>query len=129
MCNTCPVVFSSLIHVCLYMLPHPLSFPPSFIPSFIPSLPPSFIPSFLPSLPPSLPPSLLLSLSQVVTEQQLLERSSSLEQALSQQQFSQFCEEKAAGCSSTSEQNIWNFLKVSLYYHIARSLPSALIYT
>jgi protein transport protein SEC31 len=51
--------------------------------------------------------------SQVVTEEALLTRSSSLEAAVAEQDFSNFCADKASHSTNTSEQNIWNFLKVT----------------
>ncbi len=55
----------------------------------------------------------VVNLSQVVTEHELVQRSNSLEQSLSQQQFGEFCENKSQDSSSEYEKNLWNFLKVS----------------
>jgi protein transport protein SEC31 len=52
-------------------------------------------------------------ISQVVTEQTLLQRSSALESALAQEDFANYCEEKASLSTQVPEQNIWNFLKVT----------------
>ena len=50
--------------------------------------------------------------SQVITEGDLLNRSNQLEESLSRQQFSEFCEAKIGQSSDTQQKNIWNFLKV-----------------
>ncbi len=55
----------------------------------------------------------VVTLSQVVTEHELVQRSNSLEQSLSQQQFGEFCENKSQDSSSEYEKNLWNFLKVN----------------
>ena len=51
-------------------------------------------------------------ISQVVTEHTLLQRSNTLEESLSRQQFGEFCEQKVQECSNAQNRNIWNFLKV-----------------
>ena len=56
-----------------------------------------------------------ISLSQVVTETDLLTGSLQLEQAVSNGQHVEFCAMKAANCSDTEQENLWNFLMVRLY--------------
>ena len=51
-------------------------------------------------------------ISQVVTEHSLLQRSSTLEESLSRQQFGEFFEQKVQESSNAHDKNIWNFLKV-----------------
>ena len=57
-----------------------------------------------------------ISLSQVVTETDLLSGSLQLEQALSNGQHMEFCAMKAANCSDRMQENIWNFLMVRTNY-------------
>ncbi|XP_071829619.1 protein transport protein Sec31A-like isoform X2 [Apostichopus japonicus] len=52
-------------------------------------------------------------LSQVVTEPELVSRSKSLEEALSQGQFCEFCDGKIAKAVNNEEAEMWKFLKVS----------------
>ena len=52
-------------------------------------------------------------ISQVVTETDLVARSNQLQQALSNNQFAEFCNMKVANSNSDVEETIWNFLKVS----------------
>ena len=54
----------------------------------------------------------VVTISQVVTEQDLLHRSEQLEQSLSQQLFSDFCEQKSQQSPNEKESTLWNFLKV-----------------
>ncbi len=50
--------------------------------------------------------------SQVVTEHELLQRSTVLEESLAREQFVEFCEGKVQESSSTEEKSMWSFLKV-----------------
>lgn len=54
-----------------------------------------------------------VTISQVVTETELVVRSNQLEQAMSSGQFSEFCAMKAANSSDVMQENMWNFMKVS----------------
>lgn len=51
--------------------------------------------------------------SQVVTETELLNSSSQLEQALLNGQYVEFCAMKSANSSDEIQENIWNFLRVN----------------
>ena len=51
-------------------------------------------------------------ISQVVTEEQLVARSSQLESALQHNQLNDFCLYKVDNCSEGLEKNVWNFLQV-----------------
>ncbi|XP_071129998.1 protein transport protein Sec31A-like isoform X4 [Mytilus edulis] len=51
--------------------------------------------------------------SQVVTETELLNSSSQLEQALVNGQYVEFCAMKSANSSDEIQENIWNFLRVN----------------
>ena len=55
----------------------------------------------------------VVSLSQVITELDLIQRSHDLEESLSRQQFAEFCEKKAQESSNENEKNLWDFMKVS----------------
>ena len=63
---------------------------------------------------PQQPVQRLVSISQVITEQQLIERSSQLEQTLVNAQYAEFCNLKIANSKDPVEENIWNFLKVRI---------------
>ncbi|KAL5017881.1 hypothetical protein ScPMuIL_003603 [Solemya velum] len=52
-------------------------------------------------------------LSQVVTENDLLNRSLQLEQAMNNNQFHEFCSMKSANCTDPIQENIWSFLQAS----------------
>jgi len=49
----------------------------------------------------------------VVTERQLLERSSLLEGALAKEQYMEFCEHKVQSSETEEDKNLWSFLKVT----------------
>ncbi|EFA74877.1 WD40 repeat-containing protein [Heterostelium album PN500] len=53
-----------------------------------------------------------IHISQVVTEQGLLERADKLENVLKQRNYEQFCEEKINASTSAEEKATWGFLKV-----------------
>ncbi|KAL3876454.1 hypothetical protein ACJMK2_034299 [Sinanodonta woodiana] len=52
-------------------------------------------------------------ISQVVTETEFLSRSVQLEQALMNGQHTEFCAMKAANCTDSMQENIWNFIRVN----------------
>lgn len=52
-------------------------------------------------------------LSQVVTEPELVSRSKSLEEALSQNKFAEFCDAKVSKAANNEEAEMWKFLKVN----------------
>ncbi|XP_013384747.1 protein transport protein Sec31A-like [Lingula anatina] len=52
-------------------------------------------------------------ISRVVTENDLVARSSQLESALGAGQFQEFCAMKIANCQDPMEESIWNFMKVN----------------
>ena len=54
-----------------------------------------------------------VTLSQVVTEPKLLERSSLLEGALAKEQYMEFCEHKVQSSETEEDKNLWSFLKVT----------------
>ena len=55
----------------------------------------------------------VVTISQVTTETELMERSSTLEGALHEGRFAEFCASKMdAVVDSEQEKNVWNFLKV-----------------
>ena len=54
----------------------------------------------------------VVTLSQVVTEPKLLERSSLLEGALTKKQYSEFCEHKIQSSKMEEDKKLWSFLKV-----------------
>lgn len=49
-------------------------------------------------------------ISQIVTEQKLLQQSMEFEEAINQQLYSEYCTNKLT--STTSHETIWSFLKV-----------------
>ena len=53
-----------------------------------------------------------------MTEPDLLERSEKLEMALQENTLLQFCSEKAETSEETSNQQIWNFLKVDKLFRL-----------
>ena len=55
-----------------------------------------------------------VTVSQVVTEPKLLERSSLLEGALAKKQYSEFCEHKIQSSETEEDKNLWSFLKVTM---------------
>ncbi|XP_064595245.1 protein transport protein Sec31A-like isoform X2 [Liolophura sinensis] len=62
---------------------------------------------------PQQPPQRLVNISQVVTETDLLSRSTQLEQALQSGQLLEFCSMKASNSENDFQENIWNFLRVN----------------
>ncbi|XP_063689338.1 protein transport protein Sec31A-like isoform X2 [Bolinopsis microptera] len=52
-----------------------------------------------------------ITVMQVTTESELLERSEKLEQALQENTLLQFCSEKADATNDTNDKQIWSFLK------------------
>ena len=60
------------------------------------------------------PSSHTVQISQVITEKQLISRSTQLEDALSKGKFAEYCALKVASSREPIEENIWNFLKVSV---------------
>ena len=54
----------------------------------------------------------VVTISQVTTETELMECSSTLEGALHEGRFAEFCASKMATVESEQEKNVWNFLKV-----------------
>ena len=59
-----------------------------------------------------------VTIMQVMTEPDLLERSEKLEMALQENTLLQFCSEKAETSEETSNQQIWNFLKVDKLFRL-----------
>jgi len=57
-----------------------------------------------------------VTVSQIVTESDLVTGSLQLEQALNNGQHVEFCAMKAANAGDTMQESIWNFLMVSLLY-------------
>ncbi|XP_076465161.1 protein transport protein Sec31A-like isoform X2 [Babylonia areolata] len=55
----------------------------------------------------------VVTISQVVTETELVTRSDQLQQALNAAQYSEFCALKAANSTDAMQENIWNFLRVN----------------
>lgn len=49
-------------------------------------------------------------MNQIVTEEELLSRSSKLESALQTTQYSDFCQDKIMSVESTHEKMLWKFL-------------------
>ncbi|KAH9518587.1 Protein transport protein Sec31A [Bulinus truncatus] len=62
---------------------------------------------------PQQPVPRIVTVSQVVTETELVVRSNQLEQALNDGHFSEFCAMKAANCRDAMQENIWSFMKVN----------------
>ncbi|KAI8797530.1 protein transport protein Sec31A isoform X1 [Biomphalaria glabrata] len=62
---------------------------------------------------PQQPVSRTVTISQVVTETELVVRSNQLEQALNDGRFSEFCAMKVANSKDSMQENIWNFMKVN----------------
>ena len=54
----------------------------------------------------------VVTISQVTTEMEFMERSSTLEGALREGRFAEFCAGKMDIADSEQERNVWNFLKV-----------------
>ncbi|CAG5125258.1 unnamed protein product [Candidula unifasciata] len=54
-----------------------------------------------------------VTISQVVTETELVVRSNQLQQAMNSGQFSEFCAMKAANSNDLMQENMWNFMKVN----------------
>ena len=67
---------------------------------------------------PQAPIQHLVSISQVVTETDLVAKSNQLESALANGQFAEFCSLKIANSKNEQEENIWNFLKVSFNFFV-----------
>lgn len=55
----------------------------------------------------------IVTITQVITEQDLLKRSEQLEQSVAQQLFVDFCEQKSQQSPNEREKTLWNFLKVT----------------
>ncbi|KAL5502041.1 hypothetical protein EMCRGX_G008739 [Ephydatia muelleri] len=55
----------------------------------------------------------VVTISQVITEQDLLQRSEQLENSLTQQLFADFCDHKSQESPNERERTLWNFLKVT----------------
>ena len=63
----------------------------------------------------------VVTVSQVVTATDLVERSMALERTLQAGEFAGFCEQKIATSSEESDANIWQFLRVrNLYICLCR---------
>jgi len=58
-----------------------------------------------------------VTVSQVVTETNLVTGSLQLEQALNNNQHMEFCAMKAANATDTMQESIWNFLMVCTRLH------------
>lgn len=56
----------------------------------------------------------LVTVSQVVTDTELVSRSSLLEATLASGRYTEFCDKKIALCKDKAESTIWSFLKVLL---------------
>ena len=56
----------------------------------------------------------VVTISQVTTETELMERSSTLEGALHEGRFAEFCASKMDVTDSEQEKSVWNFLKVRI---------------
>ena len=56
----------------------------------------------------------VVTINQVITEEDLLNRSEQLENSLSQQLFADFCDQKSQQSPSEREKTLWNFLKASV---------------
>ena len=54
----------------------------------------------------------VVTISQVTTETELMERASTLEGALHAGRFAEFCANKMDAVDSEQEKSVWNFLKV-----------------
>jgi len=57
-----------------------------------------------------------VTISQVVTDVELVARSSLLENTLTSGRFTEFCDRKISLCRDKTESTIWSFLKVRLDY-------------
>ena len=55
-----------------------------------------------------------VTVSQVVTDVDLVSRSSLLEATLASGRYTEFCNKKLSQCKDQTEAAIWNFLKVCL---------------
>ena len=53
-----------------------------------------------------------VQIRQVVTDQELLQRSNKLEETLSSGSFTEFCQAKAESCGDERQRRLWNFLQV-----------------
>lgn len=64
----------------------------------------------------------LVNISQVVTETDLVSRSNQLENALTTNQFAEFCNLKISNSKDDTEESIWNFMKVGVTLLFFKSL-------
>ncbi|KAL8602789.1 hypothetical protein ACOMHN_055172 [Nucella lapillus] len=55
----------------------------------------------------------VVTISQVVTETELVSRSDQLQQALGAGQYAEFCALKVANSTDDMQENVWNFLRVN----------------
>ena len=55
-----------------------------------------------------------VEISQVVTENDLVSRSNQLQHALTNNQYTEFCSMKIENSKTEDEENLWNFMKVSV---------------
>ncbi|XP_059175772.1 protein transport protein Sec31A-like isoform X2 [Physella acuta] len=62
---------------------------------------------------PQQPAPRVVTISQVVTETELVVRSNQLEQALGGGKFAEFCAMKAANSNESTQENFWNFMRVN----------------
>lgn len=53
-----------------------------------------------------------VTISQVVTDVELVSRSTLLEATLTSGRYAEFCDKKISLCKDKNESTIWNFLKV-----------------
>ena len=60
-----------------------------------------------------------VTISQVVTETELVQRSLALEETLSNGRYVEFCDAKIVASTNESESNIWRFLKVPFLLFIS----------
>jgi len=61
------------------------------------------------------PTSHMVTVSQVVTATDLVERSLALERTLQGGEFGAFCEQKVATSAEEADVNIWQFLRVWIF--------------
>jgi len=76
--------------------------------------------SFEPAKPPT--GQSMVTVSQVVTDVELVSRSTLLEATLASGRYTEFCDKKISLCRDKAESTIWSFLKVIclvLQYNLA----------
>ena len=56
----------------------------------------------------------IVTVSQVVTDVELISRSTLLETTLASGRYTEYCDKKISQCKDKAESTIWSFLKVSL---------------